>query len=31
MNGTMDHTKGAIIGAAIGGGAASIYEAAKRR
>jgi hypothetical protein len=27
----VDGTRGALIGAAIGGGAASIYEAAKRR
>ena len=29
--GVLDGKKGALIGAAIGGGAASIYEAAKRR
>ena len=31
VGGAMSGTKGALIGAAIGGGAASIYEAAKRR
>ena len=31
VGGALKGTKGAIIGAAIGGGAASIYEAAKRR
>jgi hypothetical protein len=31
VGGALDGKKGAIIGAAIGGGSASIYEAAKRR
>jgi hypothetical protein len=31
VGGALKGTKGAIIGAAVGGGAASIYEAAKRR
>jgi hypothetical protein len=31
VGGAISGTKGALIGAAIGGGAASIYEAAKRR
>jgi hypothetical protein len=31
VGGAMDGKRGALIGAAIGGGAASIYEAAKRR
>jgi hypothetical protein len=31
IGGALKGTKGALIGAAIGGGSASIYEAAKRR
>lgn len=31
VGGVLSGTKGALIGAAIGGGAASIYEATKRR
>jgi hypothetical protein len=31
VGGALKGTKGALIGAAIGGGAASIYEAARRR
>ena len=31
VGGVLDGKKGALIGAAIGGGSASIYEAAKRR
>ena len=31
VGGALKGTKGALIGAAIGGGSASIYEAAKRR
>jgi hypothetical protein len=31
VGGALSGTKGALIGAAIGGGSASIYEAAKRR
>jgi hypothetical protein len=31
VGGALKGTKGALIGAAVGGGAASIYEAAKRR
>ena len=31
VGGALKGTKGAIIGAAVGGGAATIYEAAKRR
>jgi hypothetical protein len=31
VGGAMSGAKGALIGAAIGGGAASIYEASKRR
>ena len=31
VGGAISGTKGALIGAAIGGGSASIYEAAKRR
>ena len=31
VGGVLSGTKGALIGAAIGGGAASIYEASKRR
>ena len=31
VGGAMNGTRGALIGAAIGGGAASIYEASKRR
>jgi hypothetical protein len=31
VGGALKGKKGAIIGAAIGGGSASIYEAAKRR
>ena len=31
VGGVLNGTKGALIGAAIGGGAASIYEATKRR
>jgi hypothetical protein len=31
VGGVLNGTKGALIGAAVGGGAASIYEATKRR
>jgi hypothetical protein len=31
VGGALNGKKGALIGAAIGGGSASIYEAAKRR
>ena len=31
VGGALNGTKGALIGAAIGGGSASVYEAAKRR